>query len=70
MMVNYYGERVTKRVEDHHSYSFYKKRWSKWLWFEVIILVMCPIPFVEFYITFNYKTFSDEQDQTIDVTVR
>lgn len=53
-MVNYYGERVEKCVDDHHAYSFYKKRWSKWLWFEVLILLICPLPKLEFYVPFKY----------------
>ena len=51
VMVNYYGERVTKRVDDQADFAFLKRRWSKWLWFEMFILLVCPIPFVEFYVT-------------------
>jgi len=60
---------VSKRIEDHHSHQFYKKRWSKYLWVEVLILLICPIPEVEFFVKFTYRTH-DFEGKTVDVDCR
>lgn len=54
-MVNYYGERVTKRVQDYHGFNFMKKRFSKLIWLEILILLLCPIPYVECYLEAEYN---------------
>ena len=50
-MNSYYGERVTKRIDEQGDFTFLKWRKSKWLWVEIAVLLLCPIPGYDFYVS-------------------
>lgn len=70
IMYNYYGEKVTKCQHDHSRFDVRKNHCSRFFLLEVLILLLCPIPYWDFYVSIDYyrgKTLGTDIDQGITI---